>query len=129
MPDKNKAFAEIYRVLKLNGSFWVSEGLVKGDLHERIRKDAEIYAGCLSGAIEPDDYIDRINKNGFRNITIHKQKGIEIKEEVLLNYLRNKKLPIKKTTVQGYSAILFQDKNYKKHYFIFKLFIKFWIMN
>jgi hypothetical protein len=48
----------------------------------------------VSGAIEPDDYIDRINKNGFRNITIHKQKGIEIKEEVLLNYLRNKKLPI-----------------------------------
>jgi ubiquinone/menaquinone biosynthesis C-methylase UbiE len=48
MPDKNKAFAEIYRVLKSNGSFCVSDVFIKGDLPEKIRKEAEMYAGCVS---------------------------------------------------------------------------------
>ena len=47
MPDKNKAFAEIYRVLKPTGSFCVSDAVIKGDLHERIRKVAEMFAGSV----------------------------------------------------------------------------------
>jgi arsenite methyltransferase len=124
MPDKNKAFAEIFRVLKPIGSFCVSDVVIKGDLPEKIRKDAEMYAGCVSGAIEMDDYLGIINKNGFQNVTLHKQKEIEIPEEVLLNYLGNRKILILKTKAQGYSASLFQDINYKKQHFIFKLFIK-----
>ena len=110
VPDKNKAFAEIYRVLKFGGSFCVSDVVIKGNLPEKIRKDAEMYAGCVSGAIEMDNYLDIINKNGFQNITIHKQKEIEIPEEVLLNYLskqeitdlKNEGTGIFSITVSGY---------------------------
>jgi len=87
VPDKNKAFSEMYRVLKPTGSFCVSDVVIKGDLPEKLRKDAEMYAGCVSGAIEMDEYLDIINKQGFKNVTVHKQKEISIPEEVLINYL------------------------------------------
>ena len=87
VPDKKKAFSGIYRVMKPTGSFCVSDVVMKGDLPDKLRKDAEMYAGCVSGAIEMNDYLDIINKQGFKNVTVHKQKGIAIPEEVLLNYL------------------------------------------
>ena len=52
MPDINKAFAKIYRVLKPVVSFGVSDVVIKGDLPEKIRKDAEMYAGCVSGILK-----------------------------------------------------------------------------
>jgi arsenite methyltransferase len=87
VPDKNKAFAQILRVLKPNGHFCVSDVVIKGSLPEKIRKDAEMYAGCVSGAIDIDEYLEIINKQGFKNVTLHKQKEIEIPIEVLENYL------------------------------------------
>ncbi len=90
VPDKIKAFAEIMRVLNLNGHFCVSDVVIKGELPEKLRKDAEMYAGCVSGAIEMDEYLEIIRKKGFQNITIHKQKPIEIPNEVLENYLSQK---------------------------------------
>ena len=87
VPDKKKAFSGIYRVMKPSGSFCVSDVVIKGDLPDKLRKDAEMYAGCVSGAIEMDEYLDIINKQGFKNVTVHKQKEIAIPEEVLLNYL------------------------------------------
>ena len=110
--DKNKAFAEIYRVLKPKGSFCVSDVVLKGNLPEKLRKDAEMYAGCVSGAIEMDTYLDIINKNGFQKIILHKQKEIEIPEEVLLKFLTKQEIAdLKKEgrgifsiTVSGYKA-------------------------
>jgi len=87
VPDKKKAFSGIYRVMKPSSSFCVSDVVMKGDLPDKLRKDAEMYAGCVSGAIEMDEYLDIINKQGFKNVTVHKQKEIAIPEEVLLNYL------------------------------------------
>lgn len=89
VPDKNKAFAQILRVLKLSGHFCVSDVVIKGDLPEKIRKNAEMYVGCVSGALEIDEYIEIINKQGFKNVTVHKQKEIVIPVEVLENYLSN----------------------------------------
>jgi len=87
VPDKHKAFAEIMRVLKPNGHFCVSDVVIKGELPEKLRKDAEMYAGCVSGAIEMDEYLEIIREKGFQNVKIHKQKEISIPEEVLSNYL------------------------------------------
>jgi SAM-dependent methyltransferase len=87
VPDKNKAFAQIMRVLKPTGHFCVSDVVIRGKLPEQLRKDAEMYAGCVSGAIEMDKYVNIIELNGFRDITIHKQKMISIPEDVLKNYL------------------------------------------
>lgn len=110
VPDKNKAFAQIMRVLKPNGHFCVSDVVIKGNLPEKLRKDAEMYAGCVSGAIEMDEYLEIINKQGFKNVTIHKQKEIEIPVEVLEKYLskdettsfQNGNTGIFSITVSGY---------------------------
>lgn len=87
VPDKPKAFAEMHRVLKTNGQFCVSDVVLKGELPEKLQKDAEMYAGCVSGAIDIDLYLGIIKEQGFRNITVHKQKAIDIPAEILQNYL------------------------------------------
>jgi len=87
VPDKKKAFSEIMRVLKPDGHFCVSDVVIKGNLPEKLRKDAEMYAGCVSGAIDISDYLEIINENGFKNVSVHKQKEISLPDEVLANYL------------------------------------------
>jgi SAM-dependent methyltransferase len=87
VPDKRKAFSEMYRVLKPNGHFCVSDVVIKGQLPDKLQKDAEMYAGCVSGASDKVAYMEIINKQGFMDVTIHKEKVITIPETVLRNYL------------------------------------------
>jgi arsenite methyltransferase len=94
VPDKNKAFAEIFRVLKTDGRFCVSDVVIKGYLPEKLRKDAEMYVGCVSGAIEMGEYLGIIEQNGFKNIQIHKQKGISLPDELLTNYLTGEEIEV-----------------------------------
>ncbi|MHB9143644.1 MAG: methyltransferase domain-containing protein, partial [Paludibacter sp.] len=109
VPDKNKAFSEMYRVLKQEGHFCVSDVVIKGELPEKLQKDAEMYAGCVSGAIDINEYLGIIRTTGFSAIEIHKQKEIELPVDILKNYLtdteilkfRNKEIGIFSITVSG----------------------------
>lgn len=92
VPDKAIAFSEIYRVLKSGGHFCVSDVVIKGTLPEKLQKDAEMYAGCVSGAIDIDEYLEIIENTGFQNVEIHKQKAITIPDEILLSYLSTNEL-------------------------------------
>lgn len=92
VPDKTKAFSEIYRVLKPTGHFCVSDVVLKGVLPEKLQKDAEMYAGCVSGAIDINEYIGIVEKQGFKSIEIHKQKEIEIPVEILKEYLTDEEI-------------------------------------
>jgi arsenite methyltransferase len=92
VPDKNKAFAQILRVLKPTGHFCVSDVVIKGSLPDKLRKDAEMYAGCVSGAIDISEYLQIIETQGFSNITVHKQKEIAIPNDVLANYLSEEEI-------------------------------------
>jgi arsenite methyltransferase len=92
VPDKHKAFSEISRVLKPGGHFCVSDVVIKGDLPASLKQDAEMYAGCVSGAIQMDNYLGIIEKLGFQNVIVHKQKAITIPDEILSNYLSAKQL-------------------------------------
>ena len=87
VPDKNRAFSEVMRVLKSDGHFCISDVVTKGQLPESLRKDAEMYAGCVAGAMGMQDYLLLIAQQGFENIVIHKQKVIEIPEQVLTAFL------------------------------------------
>ena len=71
VPDKDKVFKEIFRVLKGGGHFSISDVVLIGELPENLCSEAEMYAGCVAGAIQKDDYLDLIQKNGFSSITIH----------------------------------------------------------
>jgi arsenite methyltransferase len=83
VPDKRKAFNEIMRVLKPGGHFCVSDVVTKGRLHEKLCSDAELYAGCIAGASEIEEYSGMIRKAGFENIVIHKEKKIQLPDTLL----------------------------------------------
>ncbi|HRP32025.1 MAG TPA: arsenite methyltransferase [Agriterribacter sp.] len=89
VPDKARVFKEIYRVLKPGGHFSISDVVLVGELPEGIRKDAEMYAGCVSGAIAKEEYLKLIKANGFENITLQKEKAIRIPDDILSRYLDN----------------------------------------
>ena len=87
VPDKKKAFSEIFRVLKSGGHFCISDVVIIGSLPEKLRNDAEMYAGCVSGALEKNEYLEIIKLSGFADVRIEKQKEILLPDELLTNYL------------------------------------------
>lgn len=87
VPDKKAAFSEIYRVLKEGAHFCISDIVLVGDLPDGLRKSAEMYAGCVSGALQESEYLGIINEIGFKNIEIKSRKTIELPDELLNEYL------------------------------------------
>jgi arsenite methyltransferase len=87
VPDKKQAFAETFRVLKKGGHFSVSDIVLVGELPEGLRKSAEMYAGCVPGAIQKDEYLSIIEKTGFTKINVQKEKRIVLPDEILKDYL------------------------------------------
>ncbi|QOR76710.1 MAG: arsenite methyltransferase [Thermoflavifilum sp.] len=84
VPNKPQVFREIYRVLKPGGHFSISDVVLEGALPEAIRRSAEMYAGCVSGAIQKSAYLELIRQQGFEQITIQQQKPIHIPDDILL---------------------------------------------
>lgn len=109
VPSKQKAFAEIYRILKDNGHFCVSDIVIKGELPANLKKSAMMYAGCVAGAVQHDDYLKVISDTGFKNVEIKKTKVIDLPDEILKDYLteaalkqyRESKVDIFSITVVG----------------------------
>lgn len=87
VPDKQKAFSEIYRILKNGGHFSISDIVVTGDLPEKIKNAAEMYAGCVASAIKKEEYLGYIKDLGFTNIVLQKDKPIIVPKDILINYL------------------------------------------
>ena len=87
VPDKNKVISEIFRVLKPGGHFSISDIVLEGQLPDRWKEVAELYAGCVSGAIQKQVYLEIIEEAGFKNIILQKDKAIIIPDNILANYL------------------------------------------
>lgn len=87
VPNKDGVMKEIYRVLKPGGHFSISDIVLEGELPAEIRQAAEMYAGCVAGAIQKDVYLELIELNGFKNITVQKDKPIFIPDDILSRYL------------------------------------------
>lgn len=87
VPDKNNVFKEIYRVLKPGGHFSISDVVLDGELPEKLKNVAEMYAGCISGAIQRETYLELIHRNGFKNVVVQQQKPVSIPDDILCNYL------------------------------------------
>jgi len=87
VPDKQRAFQEMFRVLKKGGHFSVSDIVLLGELPTGLQSSAEMYAGCVAGAIQKQDYLGMIKQAGFTNIRVQKEKRISIPDDILSEYL------------------------------------------
>ena len=92
VPDKKKAFSEIYRVLKPTGHFCISDIVVEGELPVELKKSAELYVGCVAGALQKDEYLKIILEENFKNIIIKKERRILLPESLLKKFLSEKDL-------------------------------------
>lgn len=111
VPNKKNVIKEIARVLKPGGHFSISDVVLVGELHESLRNVAEMYAGCISGAIQKDEYLDLIKEAGFESITVQKEKVITIPNDILSNYLSAEEIKeFKESGVGIYSITVFGRK-------------------
>jgi len=92
VPDKDAVFKEIKRVLKPGGHFSISDIVLAGSLPSKIKEAAEMYAGCVAGAIQKQAYLELIAINGFQNITVQKEKQIIIPDDILSSYLNEEEI-------------------------------------
>jgi hypothetical protein len=98
-------FGEIFRVLKPKAHFSISDIILEGQLPENLKKAAEMYAGCVSGAIQKEEYLQIIKETGFTNITIQKEKNIIVPDEILSQYLSQTELEEFKQSNIGIQSI------------------------
>ena len=111
VPNKDAVIKDIYRVLKPGGHFSISDVVLTGALPDALRKDAEMYAGCVAGAIQRDVYMELIEGNGFKNVIIQKEKPIVIPDDILKNYLNEEQLASFKTGSTGiFSITVYAEK-------------------
>ncbi|OIO41797.1 hypothetical protein AUJ10_00170 [Candidatus Pacearchaeota archaeon CG1_02_31_27] len=75
-PDKDKVFSESYRVLKKGGKMFISDMVLTGELTEEQKKDEGLLTACVSGALQKEDYLDKIKKAGFDVTILDENRGI-----------------------------------------------------
>jgi arsenite methyltransferase len=111
VPDKEKAFAEMFRVIKPGGHFSVSDVVLKGELPVALKSAAEMYAGCVSGAIQKDKYLNHIFMAGFQKLSIQKEKEIVLPDDILSDYLTPSEIATYRNSGNGiYSVTVSAEK-------------------
>jgi SAM-dependent methyltransferase len=92
VPDKAKAFKQLYRVLKPGGHFSVSDIVLAGELPAEIQKAAELYVGCISGAIQKEEYLGLLSDTGFKNVKVQRELSGLVPDSLLKKYLNDTQL-------------------------------------
>ena len=109
VPDKARAFAEMYRVLRAGGHFCVSDVVASGPLPPAIQRSAALYAGCVAGVMEEEAYLAKLREAGFADVRVARQRPIDLPDEALLAYvapeelaaLRRSGVALRSVTVYG----------------------------
>lgn len=110
--NKVAVFKEIFRVLKPNGYFSISDIVLKGELPDKIKHVAEMYTGCMAGAIQKKEYLQIIEENGFMSIRVQKEQQILIPDDILSNYLSEQEInSYKQSGVGVYSITVYAEKS------------------
>ncbi len=111
VPDKRKAFAETFRILKPGGHFSISDIVLVGDLPEGLKNDAALYAGCVSGAIQKEEYLSIIRSAGFVRLTVQKERLITLPQDLLTSYLSSEQLKeFKEKEIGIFSITVYGEK-------------------
>lgn len=111
VPDKARVFAEIMRVLKPGAHFSISDVVLDGPLPDSLQQAAEMYAGCVAGAMQIGEYLTLIQQAGFEELLVQKQKPILIPDEILREYLTPDELSAFAASKTGiYSITVYAQK-------------------
>ncbi|MFZ0452406.1 MAG: arsenite methyltransferase [Ignavibacteriaceae bacterium] len=110
VPDKKKAFSEIHRILKPGAHFCVSDIVIKGNMNEEFKKSASLYAGCVSGAIDQDEYLNIIKDTGFKDIEIKRIQSIPLPDSLLEKHFSSEEILSFSNNVQGMFSITVSAK-------------------
>ncbi|OYU96526.1 MAG: arsenite S-adenosylmethyltransferase [Bacteroidetes bacterium B1(2017)] len=111
VPNKENVIQDIFRVLKPGGHYSISDVVLVGELPIQLKETAEMYAGCVSGAIQKSEYLNLIKEAGFINSTIQKEKEIIIPTDILETYLNKEQLEEYKASSLGiYSITVYAEK-------------------
>ena len=105
VPDKTKAFSEMYRILKPGAHFCVSDIVIQGEMSEELKHSAAMYTGCVSGAIEQEEYLKIIDKAGFKDVVIKKSKRISLPDDLLQKYLTEQGIKEYQENLKGIFSI------------------------
>ena len=110
VPDKNAVIKEIFRVLKPGGHFSISDIVLEGELPDDLIKAAEMYAGCISGAIQKQDYVELVKNSGFANVKVLKEKEIVLPDDILEAYLPHEEIGAFRSKSRIVSITLYGEK-------------------
>lgn len=111
VPDKKKAFSEIYRILKAKGHFSISDVVSTKNIPDILKKIAELYTGCISGTITLEEYVEIIEKAGFKNIKIQSKKKIYIPDDIFLKFITKEELDkFNSSGMEFFSVNLYAEK-------------------
>jgi len=105
VPNKDGVIKDIYRVLKPGGHFSISDIVLEGLLPSQLKEAAEMYAGCVAGAIQKQVYLELIEASGFVNVAVQKDKPIIIPDDILANYLSPEQIGLFKNSGTGIRSI------------------------
>ena len=109
VPDKGRAFAEMFRVLRPGGRFCVSDIVATGELPAPVREVAALYVGCVAGAMPESQYLGLLEAKGFRDVRVAEARPIALSDEALGSHMsaadiaafRASAIEIKSVTVLG----------------------------
>jgi len=105
--DKKKVFKEIYRVLKPGAHFCISDIVSRGELPEALKRSAELYTGCLAGALDEEELRTMLSELGFENFTVHKEIYTSLNEDTLRSYLDDIELEAFRESRAGFCSLTF----------------------
>jgi SAM-dependent methyltransferase len=78
--DKDRVLREAFRVLKPGGRFAVSDVVVRGEVHEEVRKSMLLWVGCISGALEEREYAAKLAQAGFTNVSMEPTRVYSVED-------------------------------------------------
>ncbi len=97
VPNKQKAFSEVYRILNSTGKFSISDIVINGNLPDKLRKSAELYVGCVAGAIDKNEYLNIIKESGFSKVEIVEEKKYKIPDDMVKQILDKEEFSVYKS--------------------------------